>query len=298
MKANYVQNGVCAVLVTFRPNEAVEANLAAIRPQVESLVVVDNGSSNQSVSWLRGVCERFSIHLIENGDNLGLPSALNIGIEWVMTKGYRWVMLLDQDSTATGGMVETMLEAYRIDSYADKIGIVVPKYINRVTKEIAWCSPPFVGNKRLAAAWTSGSLILIDVLTKVGGFEACLFIDLLDQEFSLRVRDAGYSISLADCASLLHEPGSPKTHRLLGMFPMTTSNHIPARRYYCARNRVWIVRKYHSRFRGLAQRECARQVKELIWILICEKNRWRMLRSVACGIKDGMIGRMGKTVEL
>ena len=62
MKANYVQNGVCAVLVTFRPNEAVEANLAAIRPQVESLVVVDNGSSNQSVSWLRGVCERFSIH--------------------------------------------------------------------------------------------------------------------------------------------------------------------------------------------------------------------------------------------
>jgi rhamnosyltransferase len=298
MKPKRGQNDVCAVLVTFRPGDTVEQNIVAIRPQVEDLVIVDNGSPRRSILWLKKVCAEQHARLIENGNNIGLPAALNVGIDWAIKSGFSWVMLLDQDSTATDGMVEAMLGAYNKSSDRTKTGIVAPRYINRLSKNIDPHSPPLVGERELDAAWTSGSLIPIDVLTEVGGFEPCLFIDLLDYEFSLRVRDAGYSILLADSASLLHEAGFPETHRFLGMFAMTTSNHSPARRYYCARNRVWIVKKYRTRFRWLFLLECARQTKELVRLLVCERDRWRKLISVARGIKDGLIGRMGNTVQL
>jgi rhamnosyltransferase len=293
-----LQNGVCAILVTFHPELTVEANLEAIRPQVEGLVVVDNGSSWESLSWLRDACERLSIELIEQEVNIGLPAAINVGIERATQNAYRWVVLFDQDSTATGGMIDAMLDTYKTWSFLGQIGIVAPRYISRLTRAPVPRGPRLLGGNTLDVAWTSGSLIPICVLEDVGGFEPCLVIDLLDYEFSLRLRRAGYKIILAKAASLLHEAGFPKTHKLLGMFPMRTDNHRPVRRYYRARNRVWIARKYNSNFPGLVRRNFMVQVKEVIWMLICERNRWKNLTSVICGIKDGMIGRMGKTVKL
>jgi rhamnosyltransferase len=298
-KINYgVQNGVCAIVVTFRPGAAIEANLAAIRPQVEGVVVVDNGSSSNAMPRLRSVCDRLSIRLIENRDNLGLPAALNIGITLALQSGYRWVALFDQDSTATEGMIEGMLEAYERHASDSNIGIVAPRYRNRLTAAIDPNSPPILNAGMLDAAWTSGSLIPAQVLKEVGGFEESLFIDLLDYDFSLRVRSAGYAILLADQATLLHEAGFPVSHRLLGLFTVRTDNHKPARRYYFARNRVWIVKKYQKLFPGLVRKNIARQMKELTWMLLCETNRWQILKSVADGIIDGMNGRMGYTREL
>ena len=46
-------NTVCAVIVTFRPRAQDFVNLAKLRPQVEKLVVVDNGSSDQALQQLR-----------------------------------------------------------------------------------------------------------------------------------------------------------------------------------------------------------------------------------------------------
>ena len=40
----FAQNGVCAVIVAFRPRVEDLGNLADVRPQVQDLVVVDNGS--------------------------------------------------------------------------------------------------------------------------------------------------------------------------------------------------------------------------------------------------------------
>jgi rhamnosyltransferase len=292
------KNGVCAVLVTFRPDPSVETNLGTIRPQVEAMVVVDNSPSNQSAGWLRNACARLSIQLIENKENLGLPAALNIGIEWILINEYPWAVLLDQDSTATDGMIDAMLAAFTKNSEEYRIGIVAPRYVNRETNAIARFSPPFVRDNILRAAYTSGSLIPARVLAEVGGFELCLFLDRLDTDFSLRVRNAGYSIIQARNASLMHEPGFPREHRLFRIFSVTTSNQGPARHYYRARNLVWIAKTYYDRFPDVVAGELAAQARELIWQLVYEENRWKMLTSVARGLTDGMMGRMGKTVEL
>lgn len=291
-------NSVCAVVVTFRPDITARENFAAVRPQVQGMVVVDNGSPDASLGWIRAAGAELDFSVIENGENRGLPVALNAGIEWATTHGYRWVVLFDQDSTVTEGLIDTMLEEFERLSSHTRVGIVAPRYVNRDTGEKDIHSSPKLADGGLDAAWTSGSLIPITVFKDVGGFEPSLVIDLLDYEFSLRVRSAGYVIAECAEAVLLHTPGFPTRHRLLGISSFTTDGHSPARRYYRFRNRIWIVKRYRRKFRGLALHNLKMQLKEAVKIALGERSRWTTFKFIARGICDGIIGRTGKTVEI
>src|SRR5271170_2638838 len=96
-----LQNNVCAVVVTFRLMAEHLENLIKARAQVQKLVVVDNGSSEQALAPFRGSQSQADFHLIENGENVGIAAALNIGIKWAQAQGCDWVILFDQDSTVT-----------------------------------------------------------------------------------------------------------------------------------------------------------------------------------------------------
>ncbi len=79
----------CAVIVTFHPPPAVLENLAKVRFQVEGLVVVDNGSSSLSLAPFRAAMCEMKFTLIENGANLGIAAALNIGVRWARSQWVR-----------------------------------------------------------------------------------------------------------------------------------------------------------------------------------------------------------------
>lgn len=51
------------------------------------ILVVDNGSNEDTLMCLREYKKDGSIDLIENGKNLGIAPALNIGIKWCLEKG-------------------------------------------------------------------------------------------------------------------------------------------------------------------------------------------------------------------
>src|SRR5271170_6708788 len=103
------RNQVCAVIVSFQPRAEDLGNLAKVRPQVEKLVVVDNGSSAEKLRVLRRASQELNFDLIENGENLGIGAALNIGVRWAEANGSRWVALFDQDSTVTEDFIAQML---------------------------------------------------------------------------------------------------------------------------------------------------------------------------------------------
>src|SRR5271168_2438123 len=105
-------NGVCAVIVTFRPPPVVLGNLAKAREQVEALVVVDNGSSLEALAPIQHAGRDLDFELIQNGANIGVAAALNVGVRWARSRGYRWVALFDQDSTLSDGFISSMLREY------------------------------------------------------------------------------------------------------------------------------------------------------------------------------------------
>ena len=64
--------------------------------EVDFLVVVNNSSV-----LLNELCEgleNIQFEVIENKDNVGIAKALNLGVDFLISKGCSYFLLLDQDS--------------------------------------------------------------------------------------------------------------------------------------------------------------------------------------------------------
>ena len=62
--------------------------------------------------------------LISNRENLGQGRALNQGANWAKENGFKWVLLLDQDSRAREDMVQKQIEAFLECDFKNKLGLV------------------------------------------------------------------------------------------------------------------------------------------------------------------------------
>jgi rhamnosyltransferase len=290
------KKSVCAVVVTYHPDAAVLDNLAAIRPQVQGLVVVDNGSSEVKLKRLRLGALELEFTLIENGDNLGIATALNIGVKWAQSEGYTWVALFDQDSTAPPAFIDTMRRAYDTNRRGDRAALLVPRYID---SRLGHPLPVnYAGNGSLQVAMTSGSLMPVAIFSQEGWFEESLFIDGVDYEYCLRLRSRGYSVEECTEAVLLHAPADFTECRLNGSRLFLTSNYSAERRYYRDRNKIWMMRKYCTRYPAFFLSALAGSLKDCVKILLAETDKRRKVFHMALGVRDGLLGRMGKTVQL
>jgi len=278
---------VCAIVVTYHPDDTVVLNLAAIRKQIDMLIVVDNGSREQD---LEGLVQP-SDECILNEENFGIARALNQGIERANLLGAEWIFLFDQDSCATEGMVDAMLEEFERSVWGERLGILVPRYRDRrLLSDI----PPDRTRIGLHAAMTSGSLLRSRTFAEHGMFVDDLFIDAVDYEFSLRLRRAGLVLEQCDSAVLLHSPGDPEVHRFGGRKIFLTANYSPVRRYYQERNKVWVARRYFRDFPFFCTRLFFFGSKDLIKIILGEHNKRIKLRFFLRGTLDGLRERMGR----
>lgn len=97
-------------------------SLARLDYQPVQVIVIDNGSTDGSVGWLR---ERFpQITLVENGVNLGFCMGNNIGIQHALAGGADYVMLLNNDATLAPDALTRLVAAGEADP---AVGILGPK---------------------------------------------------------------------------------------------------------------------------------------------------------------------------
>jgi rhamnosyltransferase len=291
-----IERSVCGVVVTFRPRSEDLENFAKLRPQVQGLVVVDNGSPEETRTILRAASRASDFTLIENGDNLGIATALNIGVKWAQSVGYRWVALFDQDSTVPPAFIETMLRAYDTSPRRDRIALLVPRYID--SRRGIPLSAIYAKDGSLQVAMTSGSLMPISIVTHEGWFEDSLFIGAVDYEYCLRLRSIGYSVEECADAVLLHAPADFTECKVNGVRLFSTSNYNAGRRYYRERNTIWMIKKYWTRYPAFFVGMLSDSAKDVIKILLAETGKRRKVYYMALGVRDGLLGRMGRTVEL
>jgi rhamnosyltransferase len=284
------ERDVCAVVVTYHPDDDVLDNLATLRPQVQALIVVDNGSPQRSVERLHALQPTLDYSLIENQENLGIAAALNQGVRWALEGGYKWVSLFDQDSKVTAGYIDAMLDASRDRS--NEAAILVPQYVDSRRGHII--PPSYTGDGNLALTMTSGSFIKKSVFTQHGWFAEELFIGGVDYEYSLRLRSRGEVLKECRDAVLLHAPSTPRPFTVFGTTLFYTSNYGPLRRYYSERNRVWLLRKYGKRFPRLIYGLSQASLKDFIKLLLGESDKGSKISQMAQGVFDGLRTRMGR----
>jgi rhamnosyltransferase len=99
---------VAGMVVLYEPTAAMLDNIHSYVDQVSVLYVVDN-TENPDESIVSAFETFSTIRYLPNAHNLGVATALNIGARHAIEDGYEWLLTMDQDSTASPGMVATML---------------------------------------------------------------------------------------------------------------------------------------------------------------------------------------------
>src|SRR6185312_14441774 len=240
---------VCAVVVSYRPEpDAMVRLVDAVMPQVGAVVLVDNASDGD---WNQVLGRRLSAQggaMLRQSRNLGLAAAQNVGIDWAREHGYRHVLLLDQDSEPSDGMVAALHGALEALSMAGPVAAVGPRFHDlREHRDAPFVRIRFPFNRKLRCdrstptiacdfLISSGMLIPLAVLDRVGPMDAGLFIDNVDLEWCFRARTQGFALHGVCAATMRHRLGD--TRRTLPFALGQVVVHGPLRLYYMMRNRV------------------------------------------------------------
>jgi rhamnosyltransferase len=246
--------------------------------------------------------------VIRNGRNVGLASAQNQGIRWVLEQGFTHVFMLDQDSLPDADCVQRLcLAADGLAEKGTRVGTLGPSVLdNRTGRAYSFKRFTFGGIRHGNCAAesdlvpadfviASGSLTSVEALRAIGVMDDGLFIDRIDIDWCLRAKQAGRPIFGVCDAELLHEPGQ-KTRRVwLGRW-REMALHSPERTYYMVRNSILLYGRKHSPLRWI--------LADIVWLCgvvlascLFAPRRLRRLRLALKGVADGIMKVGGPLLE-
>lgn len=289
---------ICAVMVVYNPDSTLEQNIRALLNEVPNLIVVDNCSEPSIRSRIANLSATCNFEVIWNRDNIGLAAGLNIGIQCALAnEQYQWIATFDQDSRVSSGFSTAMLAAQAACPFRDKVAMIAPHHLlsSEVGDEtVGEETLPHDGLqfREITVALQSGSLFRGSVLQGVGSFDESFFIDYVDFDFCLRLRKHGFRIIEAIVATIYHRVGTPTRHTFLGM-ACTVFNHSPLRRYYAARNRLRVYRRYLLSDPRWIGHDMWSWFKEIVKLGLFETNRLEKLAYMVRGGWDALRGRGG-----
>lgn len=282
---------ILAAIVTYNPDlERLQKNINAIEPQVEHLIIVDNGSKNINlISRIKGEC-KIKIDLIENKENIGIASALNQALDYAYKNNFDWILTLDQDSICEINMISEMKSQYEKEDNKN-IALIAPNILD----ENITLKPQDIkeGIEYTGPVITSGSLTKTNIAKNIGGFVDKLFIDQVDFDFCLRLKDSGADILKVNRAIIYHQLGEISEHKLFGK-TITTTNHSPIRRYYYYRNLIYMYEHHKENHKEWINLEIKHAIKNIPRIILFEKNKTDQIKSITKGILDAKKGKYGQ----
>ena len=207
---------VTVVIPNYNGLKFMEPCFAALAAQSEKnfdVLVVDNGSSDGSVEWLK----EHEIPSVFLPDNIGFPGAVNIGIKKAQTP---YVILLNNDTEPKPDYIREMI---RMIERSPKIFSVSSRILQMYHKELmddagdmyslpGWAfqrgvGQPVTGYKRpcrVFAACAAAAIYRREVFEEIGYFDESHFAYLEDVDVGYRARIYGYDNVYCPAAEVYH----------------------------------------------------------------------------------------------
>ncbi len=274
---------IAAGIVSFNPNlERLRENIQSAISQVESLVVVDNGSSN--IKEIENLCKNAGCLLIKLNENKGIAYALNQICKYFYSQKFDWVFTLDQDSISSNNMISKMYE-----HTSDNVGAIGPKIVYRHNEDFSQ-KASMKAIEEVEWLITSATLTNLKAWKNIGGFDNKLFIDGVDKDFCFRLKKEGYKIFQCNEVELLHELGDLRCRKIMNCCIYVT-NHNPLRKRYMVRNCIYLKKKSN-----LGNPFCY-ILKLILKTIVFENRKIKSLVAIKNGIIDGLHENMGRLDE-
>jgi GT2 family glycosyltransferase len=278
-----MKNSVWAVVLNYNnANDTIACirSLQACNYASLRIVVVDNGSQDNSEEILRSTFIRDEIVVLQTGNNLGFAGGNNYGYNFIKTKKPSYVLFINNDTLVEPGFMENLVDALERDPQAGAAGGLICYYpeknqiwyaggdyhplrassfVSHFNDHTSKCSE----NNIRVVTFITGCMIMIkmEVLAQTGPFDDRFFMYVEDTEICLRINSMGYRLLFVPSAKIYHKI----KHRNKGYVPL----------YYNVRNRLLLVSITRDGWKALFPLLyvfCTTSIKILLWTIVTPKK--------------------------
>ncbi|NBA24204.1 rhamnosyltransferase [Aeromonas caviae] len=281
---------IYAVIVTYNPEEEkLKSLISSLMSSGVYPVVVDNASSL--------LCA-LPCKVIQLDSNYGIAKAQNIGVDYILSvdTNASAVVFFDQDSSISDDVFISKLYEPILNNrtkisapvFIDQAcGFTYPIVeIKKLGNRVKHYPSPDAAEFNVNCVISSGTMVEVSALKKIGFMIEGLFIDYVDTEWCLRAYSMGFDILIVPSARMKHSIGD-KTIKF-GSFYIP--KHSPTRRYYRIRNAFYLLRMSHVP-KIMSCREIIFSIMhQTILISLSKSERRAYLNSLLRGVRDGLMG--------
>lgn len=289
---------VAAIIVLYNPNfEKLQRLYLSVCNQVSLIVFVDNtpvfADREKNKQWITSVQNKNNYYLSMQ-ENLGIATAQNAGIKFAKSLNINFVLLLDQDSVLPDKMVCQLLKIrQKILDDGHRVFAVGPSFVDEKTNKISKITKckSSISEKPLymevSYVISSGTIIDIETIDKVGLLDDKLFIDWVDIEWCLRAKNHGLNSYVVPSVIMRHCIGDENIKFL------HINLHSDFRNYFIVRNSLYL-----ALYGGMPINFRVIQLfKTPAYVLLYSyysKNSFYSLKLLLIAIKDAILRKMGK----
>lgn len=196
------------------------------------IVLVDNASTDNSEEILRETFPEH--HFIQTHKNAGYAKGNNIGIEYAIQDGAEYVCILNNDvlvepdfltklvgyseKNPKVGVVGPRVCTYEDTTILESAGSIVDMNRGAVTRLYNGESETTVYGKTVSCDYVGGACMLIrsTLIQEVGMIPDLYFLFYEENEWCIKIRNAGYSIVCVADAKVVHK-GSASINKVSGL---------------------------------------------------------------------------------
>ena len=212
---------------------------------IGEVIIIDNGSSDNSKDYINNATFNFPVKLIENSQNMGFAPAVNQGIS---NAKHEYIFSLNNDTEVKKGSIRHMVE---LISSGEDIFSVQAKMLQYNNKDLiddvgdeynllAWTkktgenhnSDEYTEVKEIFSSCAGAALYRKSLLKELGMFDDNFFAYMEDVDLALRSKINGYRNLLCPQAVVYHIGSAT-----------SGSRHNEFKVRLAARNNVWVVYK-------------------------------------------------------
>ena len=281
-----------AIVVTYFPeiNELIQ-NISSYIDDVDELIVWENTPSG-NISYKRddilSVCPE-KILFKGVGENAGIGTALNAGVNYGVDNSFTHLITFDQDSYFEEGELKKYKQIVD-DSEKNNllVGIFAPNYCQNNKFEYPKSDVISIQSECI----TSGAIISRVALKNKILFDETLFIDCVDFEYCYRLK-RGYDLETAICSNVIlnHQVGYVQQT----IWGFKTENYSAFRTYFIVRNTLIIWRAYPSYFPKHKKYSLVKNqiILRICKVLLAESDKWNKIKAIFIGVYHALIKKTG-----
>lgn len=278
---------VCAVVVTYNRAELLAHCLDHLERQSrppDAILVVDNASTDSTPELLAA---RERVEVLRLPENSGGAGGFERGIERAYEQGHDWLWLLDDDTFADERCLEALLDGARRAPERPSVMTSVVRWRDssvhpmnrpwlRMTPRGRFAEAAAAGVAPIRAATFVSTMVHRDAVERHGLPPGHYFVWLDDIAYTGRILRDGHGFIV---------PESDAYHWTERAYDTVTDTRD--RFYLKVRNHLWLLRG--PSFAGLERVGYARSgARAILTYLRRSPDKWRALRTVARGVRDGL----------